>query len=205
MKYIITLTGFLGLLGLLIAPWTLNAQEISTETKTETAIFAAGCFWCIEKDMEKVKGVKSVVSGYTGGTLENPTYKQVGTQKTGHYEAVRVTYDPTVVSYEQLLSVFWRNHDPFDPRGQFCDKGASYRAAIFPLNEEQRAAAEKSLEETQKRFSIKIVTPILEAKTFYLAEGYHQDYYKKNPVRYKFYRWNCGRDQRLEEISKAWK
>ena len=205
MKYIITLTGFLGLLGLLIAPWTLNAQEISAETKTETAIFAAGCFWCIEKDMEKVKGVKSVVSGYTGGTLENPTYKQVGTQKTGHYEAVRVTYDPTVVSYEQLLSVFWRNHDPFDPRGQFCDKGASYRAAIFPLNEEQRTAAEKSLEETQKRFSIKIVTPILEAKTFYLAEGYHQDYYKKNPVRYKFYRWNCGRDQRLEEISKAWK
>lgn len=198
MKHIITLAGILGLMGILIAPWTLNAQEINTQGKTETALFAAGCFWCIEKDMEKVKGVLDVVSGYTGSDFTNPTYQN----HPGHYEAVKVTYDPSKVSYEQLLTVFWKNHDPFNAAGQFCDKGHSYKAAIFPLNEEQKQLAEASLEETQKSFDQKIITPIIDAKPFYLAEGYHQDYYKKNPVRYKFYRWNCGRDQRLEEVAK---
>ena len=190
MKKLITTFAVLGMMSV---PQYSNAQE------TETAIFAAGCFWCIEKDMEKVGGVLDVVSGYTGGQNTDPTYHN----HPGHYEAVKVTYDPDIVTYDQLLKVFWNNHDPFDAKGQFCDKGSSYKAAIFPLNEEQETAAKASLEEAQKVFSTKVVTPILEAKPFYMAEGYHQDYYKKNPIKYKFYRWNCGRDQRLEEIAKA--
>ncbi len=192
MKHLITT---LGLIGTLTAPQLANAQE----TNTETAIFAAGCFWCIEKDMEKVNGVLDVVSGYTGGENTNPTYQY----HPGHYEAVKVTYNPATVSYQQLLTVFWNNHDPFDAKGQFCDKGSAYKAALFPLNEQQKTAAEQSLAEAQDDFTMKIVTPVLGAKPFYLAEGYHQDYYKKNPIKYKFYRWNCGRDQRLEEIAEA--
>ncbi len=170
------------------------------DIKTEQAIFAAGCFWCIEKDMEAVPGVIDVVSGYTGGTTKNPTYKDVTTQTTGHYEAVRVTYDPKKVSYARLMQVFWDNHDPFDPEGQFCDKGFSYRGAVFALNEAQKRIAEDFIEAQRAKYQEKIITPVLDAREFYPAEEYHQNYYKKNPTRYKYYRWNCGRDQVLENL-----
>jgi peptide-methionine (S)-S-oxide reductase len=167
----------------------------------EEMIIAGGCFWCTESDFEKITGVREAVSGYTGGTLDNPTYKKVGTNRTGHYEAVKVTYDPSVVTYRQLVDYYWKTIDPTDDRGQFCDKGASYRSAIF-VTPEQRADAEGSLAQIieTKPFSDKIVTPILPAVTFYDAEAYHQDYYKRNSLRYKYYRNGCGRDKRLEKL-----
>ncbi|MDW3096133.1 MAG: peptide-methionine (S)-S-oxide reductase MsrA [Gammaproteobacteria bacterium] len=167
----------------------------------DKAVFAGGCFWCIEADFEKLEGVSEVVSGFTGGTLKNPTYS--GNHK-GHYEAVEVTYDPSIVSYEQLLDYFWRHIDPFDPNGQFCDKGFSYLSAIFVANENERDSAEQSKQKIIDQFPDNpVVTPILDTSTFYPIEGdeiFHQDYYKKNPLRYKYYRWNCGRDQRLQEL-----
>jgi len=167
----------------------------------EEAIFAGGCFWCMEADFEKLDGVSEVISGFTGGEIENPTYNG---NHEGHYEAVRVIYDPDVVSYEDLLDHYWVNIDPFDDEGQFCDKGHSYLSAIFVADERQRRLAEASREEVVNRFPDKqVVTPILEASTFWPIEGvesYHQDYYKKSPLRYKFYRFSCGRDSRLEEI-----
>jgi peptide-methionine (S)-S-oxide reductase len=177
-----------------------HAEE-NTVKKMETAIFAAGCFWCIESDLEKLDGVHAVVSGYIGGQTENPTYEQVSSGGTSHYEAVRVEFDPGVIAYDTLLESFWRNHDPFDTGGQFCDRGDQYRAAIFTLNEQQKQIALASKEKAQDRLGETIVTPILDAARFYDAEDYHQDYYKKSPVRYKFYRWNCGRDQRLREVN----
>jgi len=167
----------------------------------EEMIVAGGCFWCTESDFEKITGVTEAVSGYTGGTLDNPTYKKVGTNRTGHYEAVKVTYDSNVVTYRQLVDHYWKTVDPTDNRGQFCDKGESYRSAIF-VTPEQRADAEGSLARIKetKPFSAAIVTPILPAVTFYDAEGYHQDYYKKNSLRYKYYRNGCGRDKRLEKL-----
>jgi peptide-methionine (S)-S-oxide reductase len=171
---------------------------LSSGLRAATAEFAGGCFWCMEADFEKLEGVSDVVSGFTGGTLENPTYD--GNHK-GHYEAVRITYDPDVVSYEALLAHFWRNIDPFDARGQFCDKGPSYRTAIFADGEAQRDAAQASLEAVRARFpGEQIATVILPATRFWPVEAYHQDYAEKNPLRYRYYRWNCGRDQRLEEI-----
>lgn len=172
------------------------------QSAEQQATFAGGCFWCIEADFEKRAGVLQAESGYTGGSTANPDYKAVTAGGTGHYEAVRVTYDPEQVSYEELLELFWVNIDPFDDTGQFCDKGSSYRAAIFVADAAERDAAEQSKAAAQARLGDDqtIVTPILEAATFYPAEDYHQDYYKKNAVRYKFYRWNCGRDQRLEEV-----
>ncbi len=165
------------------------------------AVLAGGCFWCMESDFEKLKGVTDVVSGFTGGTLKNPTYNG---NHEGHYEAVEITYDPKVVSYKQLLDYYWVNIDPFDDRGQFCDKGHSYLSAIFVANEEEKKIAEASRENVVKQFpNKKVVTPILMASTFYPIAGdesYHQDFYKNNSVRYNFYRWNCGRDQRLKEI-----
>lgn len=165
------------------------------------AILAGGCFWCMESDFEKVDGVSDVISGFTGGTLKNPTYNG---DHTGHYEAVEITYDSSKVSYKELLDYFWVNIDPFDDRGQFCDKGHSYLSAIFVANKKERAIAERSMKRVEKRFPDKeIATKILPASTFYPiqgAESYHQDYYKNNPIRYKYYRWNCGRDQRLSEI-----
>ena len=167
----------------------------------DKAIFAGGCFWCVESDFEKLKGVSEAVSGFTGGTLENPTYS--GNHKS-HYEAVEITYDPSIVSYQQLLHYFWRHIDPFDARGQFCDKGFSYLSAIFVANQNERDLAEKSKQKVIDQFPDQtVVTPILDASTFYPIEGdesFHQDYYKKNPVRYKYYRWNCRRDQRVQEI-----
>jgi len=167
----------------------------------DTAIFAGGCFWCMESDFEKLDGVTDVVSGFTGGTAKNPTYFG---DHTGHYEAVRVSYDPSKVTYKALLEYYWVNIDPFDDRGQFCDKGPSYRSAIFVSNEVEKMLAEQSRERVVKEFpDKKVVTPILPASTFYPIKGdesYHQDYYKNSPVSYKFYRFTCGRDKRLKEI-----
>lgn len=165
-----------------------------------TAVFAMGCFWCAESDFEKLDGVITVVSGYTGGDVEDPTYRQVTYTETGHYEAVLVTYDTSKLSYNDLLATFWTNIDPFDDKGQFCDKGTSYRAAIFPGTKDESKAANGSMERRTKQLQEEPVTAILPRAKFYIAEEYHQDYYKKNPVRYRLYRSACGRDARLEEI-----
>lgn len=167
----------------------------------EKATFAGGCFWCTESDFEKVDGVVSAVSGYTGGQMANPSYEQVSDGITGHREAVEVTFDPAKVSYAKLLDVFWHSIDPTDNSGQFCDHGSQYRSAIFYRNAEQQRLAVASKEALKKRFA-RIATDVLPAGPFYPAEEYHQDYYKKNPVRYHFYRFNCGRDQRLQEVWK---
>ena len=170
----------------------------AASAETATAVFAGGCFWCMESDFEKRGGVSDVISGFTGGTLKNPTYSG---NHQGHFEAVKVTYDPGVVSYQQLLDLFWVNIDPFDNAGQFCDKGFSYRSAIFPGNAAERELAEASLAAVKARFPDNTVyTEIRDASEFWPVEEYHQDYYLKNPLRYKYYRWNCGRDQRLEVI-----
>ncbi|MBN26193.1 MAG: peptide-methionine (S)-S-oxide reductase [Alteromonadaceae bacterium] len=179
----------------------LSASFISTNVLADETILAGGCFWCMESDFEKLEGVTDVVSGFTGGTVRNPTYN--GNHK-GHYEAVKITYNPDVVSYQQILDHYWVNIDPFDARGQFCDKGHSYLSAIFVANEQERAIAEKTKKAVEAQFPEQtVVTPILDAKRFYPIKGNeigHQDFYKKSPVRYKLYRWNCGRDQRLAEI-----
>ncbi|MGA3174828.1 MAG: peptide-methionine (S)-S-oxide reductase MsrA [Syntrophorhabdales bacterium] len=168
----------------------------------EKATFAGGCFWCMEPAFDHVEGVVSVTAGYTGGTKKDPTYEEVSSGTTGHAESVEVLYDPSKVSYEELLSVFWHNIDPTVKDRQFCDVGRQYKSAIFYHNGEQRRKAEaskKALEES-KRFNGPIYTEIVPASQFYPAEEYHQGYYKKNPVRYKFYRWKCGRDERLREL-----
>lgn len=169
---------------------------------TMKAIFASGCFWCMEPPLEKVPGVISVVSGYTGGTKKNPTYEEVSSGETGHTEAVEVTYDPAKVTYEQLLDAYWKTGDPTDNLGSFVDRGTQYRPGIFYLDDKQKAAAEASKAALQKskRFGDKaIVVEITKAGPFYPAEEYHQDYYKKNPVRYKYYRFRSGRDQFIEK------
>lgn len=172
-----------------------------SESIADEAIFAGGCFWCMESDFEKLKGVTNVVSGFTGGTAKNPTYS--GNHK-GHYEAVEVTYDAKQVSYKELLDYYWVNIDPFDDKGQFCDKGPSYLSAIFVTSEKEKKLAEMSRQKVVKQFpNKKVITPILKATVFYPIKGdesYHQDYYKNNSVRYKYYRWRCGRDQRLRDI-----
>jgi peptide methionine sulfoxide reductase msrA/msrB len=170
--------------------------------KTAEAVFAGGCFWCTESDFEKVEGVVEVISGYTGGRLANPTYKQVSAGGTGHVEAVKVVYDPAKVTYEQLLEVFWRHVDPTDPGGQFVDRGAQYRSVIFYGTDAERQNAEVSKQTlaASGRFSKPIVTDILQLGPFYPAEEYHQDYYKKNPIRYRYYRGGSGRDQFLETV-----
>lgn len=166
------------------------------------AVLAGGCFWCLEEAMEKVPGVISAVSGYTGGRIKNPTYEQVSSGGTGHIEAVRITYDPSKVTYAQLLEAFWRNIDPLDDGGQFCDRGEQYRAAIFVGNAAERATAEQSKRaiEASGKLKQRVVTAIHSAAPFYEAEAYHQDYYKKNPVRYRFYKLSCGRASRLDAI-----
>lgn len=182
--------------------FTVLASVSATAADEAQAIFAGGCFWCMEPPYDKLEGVKSTISGYTGGRLPNPTYRQVGDGGSGHVEAVQVTYDPSQISYEELLQVFWRNIDPLDDSGQFCDKGSEYLSAVFYLNERQKTlalASKKALEESG-RFDEPIVTGIRPASIFYPAEEYHQDYYIKNPVRYKFYRGGCGRDRRLEDL-----
>jgi peptide-methionine (S)-S-oxide reductase len=184
----------------LLATLLTAAAAQDSAKKTATATFAGGCFWCTEADFDKVDGVISTTSGYIGGRVANPTYNQVSTGSTGHTEAVEVVYDPAKVTYQQLLDVFWRNHDPFAKNRQFCDSGEQYRPGVFYHDEEQRRLAEAAKQATQARFKQPVQTEITKATTFYKAEDYHQDYYKKNATRYQFYRFNCGRDQRLEEL-----
>jgi peptide-methionine (S)-S-oxide reductase len=185
--------------GLIVVPFGSYADDSSQHAK---ATFAGGCFWCMEEAFEKVEGVVSAISGYTGGQVENPTYEQVSAGVTGHTESIEVTYDPGKVTYKQLLDVFWRNIDPTTPNAQFCDRGNQYRSAIFYHDEQQKQLVEESLQTiTQtKSFPQAIVTEIRPATAFYLAEDYHQDFYSKNPIRYKYYKWNCGRAQRLEQL-----
>jgi len=178
---------------LLLVPCALSARA-----DTATAVFAGGCFWCMEAAYQGREGVVDVVSGFTGGERPNPTY--AGDHR-GHLEAVQVIYDPALVSYRDLLDWYWVNVDPFDDAGQFCDKGPSYRSAIFTATPDQRAAAEQTKREVEERFPGRTVyTEIRDAGRFWPVEEYHQDYYLKNPVRYRYYRWNCGRDQRLEQV-----
>ncbi len=179
---------------------------------TETVVLAGGCFWCVEADFEKVKGVSEAVSGFAGGNVPNPTYKQVVRGGTGHYETARISYDPDIVSFDQILHLFFRSVDPTDAKGQFCDRGDSYRTAIFVSSPQERKAAEAAKAQAEKDLGQKIVTPILDAAPFYPAEDYHQDYYKKDDLiltrfgprskssAYKLYREGCGRDARIREL-----
>jgi len=178
------------------------ADRAADQRHLARATFAGGCFWCMEEAFEGLAGIRSVTSGYTGGQKANPSYEEVSAGGTGHAEAVEVLYDPDQVSYGKLLDVFWRNIDPTVKDRQFCDQGNQYRAAIFYHDEEQRRQAEDSKKkvEATKSFTGLIVTQIVPASTFYPAEDYHQDFYKKNPIRYKFYKYNCGRAKRLEEL-----
>ena len=178
----------------------LLGATVSAQSSYEKATFAGGCFWCMQPPFEKLDGVISVVSGYTGGTGKDPNYEDYA--EKGHIEAIEITYDPSKITYDQLLNVFWRQINPTDNGGQFVDRGPQYRSAIFYRNDEQKQLAEKSKQELEKsgRFDKPIMTAILEASKFYKAEDYHQDYYKKNPIRYKFYRYNAGRDQYLEKM-----
>lgn len=174
--------------------------SVSQAQNLQTAIFAGGCFWCVESDFDHIDGVVETTSGYTGGHVANATYKQVGRGDTGHYEAVKIVFDANVVSYDQLLYVFWRTVDPTDAGGQFCDRGDSYRTAIFATNATQAAAANASKTALNGRLSGPIVTPILTASDFWDAEGYHQNYHNKNPIRYNYYRNGCGRDKRVASL-----
>ncbi len=182
--------------------FTISASYAKQGNVPAKATFAGGCFWCMEEAFEKVPGVASAKSGYTDGHVKNPSYEAVSAGGTGHTEAIEVLYDPSVISYEQLLKVFWKNVDPTTQNRQFCDPGTQYRPAIFHHDETQRRLAERSKSSVMgsKTFSAPITTPIVKASVFYAAEEYHQDYYKKNPLRYKYYKWNCGRAQRLAEL-----
>ena len=183
-----------------LATWLPNGSLHAAEPAK--AYFAGGCFWCMEEAFEKVEGVIAVASGYMGGAIANPTYEQVSGGHTGHAESVEVLYDPSKVTYQKLLETFWRNVDPLTPNAQFCDHGSQYRAAIFYSSAEEKRLAEDSKRaiEESKRFPAPIVTHVVAASTFYQAEDYHQDYYKKNPLRYKYYKYGCGRAQRLESL-----
>ncbi len=174
----------------------------SSNQQNQTAIFAGGCFWCMEPPFDKLDGVISTTSGYTSGDKKNPTYREVSAGNTGHTEAIQVIFDPDKISYTELLDVFWRNIDPVAIDRQFCDAGTQYRSGIYYLNESQEAAAKQSLQQLEKSkpFEGIIATEIVAASTFYPAEEYHQDYYLKNPLRYKYYRYSCGRDKRLAEL-----
>ena len=191
------------LLGMLALPLTLIAAgTVTAATKHEKATFSGGCFWCMEHPFDELPGVISTTSGYTGGHKDHPSYEQVSSGSTGHAEAIQVLFDPQQVSYQQLLDVYWRNSDPTTANRQFCDVGSQYRPAIFYHNDEQKRLAEASKRalEQSRPFKQSIVTGIVAATAFWPAEEYHQDYYLKNPLRYKFYRYNCGRDQRLQQL-----
>lgn len=179
-----------------------SAKPENPAPDTKTLVVAGGCFWCVESDFEKHKGVISAESGYTGGTTENPTYKEVTYKETGHFEAVRIVYNPEQVSLKELVDFYWLTIDPTDARGQFCDKGSSYKSALFYQDEQQKKVFDESLVtiEKTKPFAGDIVTEILPLNTFYSAEKYHQDYYKKNKLRYKLYRSGCGRDKRIKQL-----
>ena len=176
------------------------AASPATQAGVEKATFAAGCFWCVEADFDKLPGVISTTSGYTGGRTSNPNYEQVSRGGTGHVEAVEIVFNPSVVTYDQLLEHFWHNVDPFVAQRQFCDVGDQYRPEIFVHSATQRAAAEASRQRVQKRFKQPIVVKVTDAAPFYVAEAYHQDYHNTHAVQYRFYRWTCGRDARLRQI-----
>ena len=182
------------------APMTQVQAQGERPDDVEIAIFAGGCFWCVESDFDHVPGVIETISGYTGGHLDNPTYQDVVTETTGHREAVKITYDPGKVSYEKLLSVFFRSVDPTDADGQFCDRGESYSTAIYTLDDEQKSQAETASADAGQKLGKRIATVIAPAAMFYPAEQYHQDYYLKNPVRYRLYRLGCRRDARIEAL-----
>lgn len=196
------LARLLALCALIALPLTATAQAKPPPAGQAVATFAGGCFWCMEPPYDKLDGVLSTTSGYIGGTKKNPTYQEVSSGGTGHTEAVRIVYDPKKVSYEKLLEVFWMNVDPTDAGGQFCDRGSQYRTGIFVHDDEQRKLAEasKAALAKSKPFKEPIVTEIVPAGDFWVAEDYHQDYYVKNPLRYKYYRTGCGRDQRLRTL-----
>jgi peptide-methionine (S)-S-oxide reductase len=188
---------------LLIGAWNIQSTSlVAADAILGKAYFAGGCFWCMEEAFEKVEGVLSVTSGYMGGTVANPSYEDVSAGRTGHAESIEVAYDSAKVSYRKLLDTFWRNVDPITPNAQFCDHGSQYRSAIFFQTDEEKREVEASKQaiEQSKRFKEPIVTQIVMVSQFYPAEEYHQDFYKKNPIRYKFYKYNCGRAQRLEEL-----
>lgn len=196
-------------LALLAAVWwfagnhetaTADAETQSSADGLAVATFAGGCFWCMEPPFDKLDGVASTTSGYIGGSVDKPTYKQVSSGKTGHAEALQVKFDPSKVSYQKLLEVFWRNVDPTDAGGQFCDRGNQYRTGIFYHSEEQKKLAQRSKQHLEEKYKLRVVTEIEPAGTFYPAEDYHQNYYQRNPIRYKYYRYSCGRDKRLEEL-----
>lgn len=204
MRYIWRL-GFMlssALIFLVVGLSNVPSPSVAAPDEPAKAYFAGGCFWCMEEAFEKVDGVIAAVSGYMGGTVQNPSYEDVSSGRTGHAESVAVLYDPSKVTYNQLLEAFWRNVDPITPNAQFCDHGTQYRAAIFYQNEQEKRFAEESKLAIQesKRFIQPVVTQIVLASRFYAAEEYHQDFYKKNPIRYKFYKYNCGRAQRLDEL-----
>ena len=187
----------------LILLLSLTSQFVQVaNAKEEIATFAGGCFWCVESDFDQVLGVLRTTSGYTGGDLENPTYRAVGSGGTGHREAVEIVFDPDVVSYAQMLEIFWRSIDPTDGGGQFCDRGETYTTAIFANDSTQTELAERSKQDLEATGKLErtIVTTVEPAGPFYPAEDYHQDYYNKNPIRYKFYRYSCGRNSRIEDL-----
>jgi peptide methionine sulfoxide reductase msrA/msrB len=194
----------IGIVGMLTLPllFAIAGRRADAAVQEQTALFAGGCFWCMESPFEKVDGVSAVISGYTGGTKENPTYQEVSAGATGHLESVEVHFDPARVGYERLLEIFWRQIDPTDAGGQFVDRGNQYRSAIFYRTDEQRRLAEESKAKlaASHRFAKPLVTEILPAGKFWPAEEYHQDYYKKNPIRYKYYRWGSGRDEFLDKV-----
>ncbi|MEI9965068.1 MAG: peptide-methionine (S)-S-oxide reductase MsrA [Caulobacteraceae bacterium] len=191
-KLIPILAAAFGLI-LLAAP-ALSAQQL------KTAVFAGGCFWSMQHDMEPIKGVVSTVVGYTGGHVANPTYEQVSTERTGHYESVKVTYDPSKISYPQLVAAYLRTTDPTDDGGAFCDRGPSYRPAIFVADDNERKAAEAAIAQAQPLLKKKIVTAVLPLGPFYMAEEYHQHYARKNPVYYAMYRQGCGKDRIIKAV-----
>lgn len=184
----------------IIAALLMGVFMTQVQAKSETAIFAGGCFWCMHAEFEGHKGVSKVLSGYTGGTVENPSYEQVSSGTTGHVEAIEVVYDPDVISYDELLKIFWSNVDPTDKDGQFCDKGSQYHAGIFVFDDAQKKAAEASALAVEKKLGQKLETFIRPAQKFYVAEDYHQSYYKKNALRYKLYKSGCGRQEKLHEL-----
>ena len=179
---------------------TTGKQEVKKKDEYEKAYFAGGCFWCMEESFDKVEGVISVVSGYSGGHLKNPTYADVIYTDSGHVEAVEITYNPKILTYEKLLDTYWKNIDPFDAKGQFCDKGKSYRSVVFFNNKKQKNLINTSFKKVEKMFNKKIVTLVWKYKKFYKAESFHQDYYEKNFVRYLMYKKSCQREETLDRI-----
>jgi peptide-methionine (S)-S-oxide reductase len=198
----ILVTGSVLVATLVISVYSGYAESTEASGRSR-ATFAGGCFWCMQPPFDRLEGVISTTVGYTGGHKANPTYEEVSTGGTGHAEALQVIYDPGKISYSELLDVFWHNIDPYDAEGQFCDRGNQYRAAIFTHSQEQKTLAERSKEKLELVFDQPIATEIVPAGPFYHGEEYHQDYYRKNPLRYKLYRYGCGRDNRLRQIWKG--